>query len=141
MKKRVLSLLLVLIMVLGMFPMSAMAAETDTVYISASHDGVYLDGMAYAAVPLSALEEIDLTDWGLGEGAEDNGSYDLRYDADGDGTYEITALHLAIYAHKYICEQNNMDILEPSQTSGPNGIFFGEIFGLEGDGNLRYDFN
>ena len=141
MKKRVLSLLLVLIMVLGMFPMSAMAAETDTVYISASHDGVYLDGMAYAAVPLSALEEIDLTDWGLGEGAEDNGSYDLRYDADGDGTYEITALHLAIYAHKYICEQSNTNILEPSQTSGPNGIFFGEIFGLEGDGNLRYDFN
>ena len=141
MKKRILSLLLVLIMVLGMFPMSAMATETDTVYISASHDGVYLDGMAYTAVPLSALEEIDLTEWGLGEGAEDNGGYDFRYDADGDGTYEITALHLAIYAHKYICGQSNTDVLEPSQTSGPNGIFFGAIFGFEGDGNLRYDFN
>ena len=46
MKKRILSLLLALVMVLGMFPMSATAAEGSgegVVYLSVSFDGKYID--------------------------------------------------------------------------------------------------
>ena len=90
MKKRVLSLLLVLIMVLGMFPMSAMATETnDTVYISVSFDGQYVNDktgepMAYIPVSLSELQAIDLEEYCLTE-----------YDYNG----QLTALHLYIYTH------------------------------------------
>ena len=38
MKKRLLSMLLVLVMVLGMFPMSAMAVEEDTSWYSESEN-------------------------------------------------------------------------------------------------------
>ena len=51
------------------------------------YDGKYIndkDGgyIAYVGVPMEAVAAIDLNEYGLGE---------YLYDADGDGTYEITA--------------------------------------------------
>ena len=42
MKKRILSVLLVLVMVISMIPISTYAATDETVYISVSFDGNYL---------------------------------------------------------------------------------------------------
>ena len=89
MKKRILSLLLVALMMLGMFPMSAMATGSGvngTVYISISYDGQYVnaengDPVAYIPVSLSDLQAIALDDYGLSE-----------YNYNG----QITALHLYI---------------------------------------------
>ena len=133
MKKRLFTWFLTLVMVLGLLPTSIMAATKDTVYISASHDGEYLslsDGgyLAHVPVELDELEEIDLAEYGLS---------DFKYDADNDGTYEITVLHLMIYAHEYIY---GLDWKAGIVSGYPGGIFFqGGLFGL--DYNLNYYFN
>ena len=63
MKKRILSLLLAFVMVLGMFPVSAMATDVeprgeDVVYLSISFDGKYIDDktgdpVVYVPIPLA----------------------------------------------------------------------------------------
>lgn len=118
MKKRLLSLLLAIVMVLGMIPLNAMATEaSDVVYISVSYDGQFktdVDGqpLAHTAVPLSELEKIDLDRYGLS---------DYKYDADNDGSYEITALHLFIYVHETLCGESWDGI---TVSGGAGSIFF-----------------
>lgn len=138
MKKRILSLLLALVMVIGMVPFVAMAGgqETDlgTVYISVSDDAEFvtdLEGnpMGFVAVPLEELAEIDLADFYL---------EDYIYDADGDGMQEITALHLYIYVHELLLGH---DWSEVYVTGGPGSIYLADgLFGFS-DENLRYDLN
>lgn len=129
MKKRLLALLLVLVMVLGMFPVSAVASTptAGTVYISASKDGVYLDKMAYAAVSLSDLAKIKLSDYNLSEYA----------DQDKDGVEEITMLHLFIYAQEKIYGGSWKNVV----ISGAAGSMFvsNGLFGF--DQNLNYYHN
>lgn len=135
MKKRLLSLLLVIAMVLGMVPLNAMATEAkDAVYISVSYDGQFktdADGqpLAYTAVPLSELEQIDLDRYGLTE---------YQYDADNDGVYEITALHLFIYVHETLCGESWDSI---TVSGGAGSIFFeGGLFAFPSY-DLNYYYN
>ena len=126
MKKRVLSLLLAMMLVIGVLPLTTLAAETgDTVYISVSYDGQFKttsDGkaMAYIPVALADLAVIDLDAYGMG---------DYKYDADGDGNYEITALHLYIYAHEKLYGGKWSDVT----ASGSAGSIFFEngLFGFD----------
>lgn len=107
--------------------------ESGYVHLSVSHDGQFVNGknnspMAYIPVSFDLLETIDLEDYGLGE---------YLYDADGDGVFEITALHLVIYAHENIYGGSWNDV---TFTGGPGSSYFaGGIFGF--DENLRYDLN
>ena len=134
MKKRIATLLLALLLVIGLLPMAAFATEAnDVVYISVSYDGQFktaADGsnMAYVPVELEKLKEIDLDAYNMG---------DYKYDADSDGTYEITALHLYIYSHEKLYGGNWSDV----EVSGaPGSIFFGNgLFGM--DYNLNYYYN
>ena len=89
MKNKWISRLLVLVMVIGMIPFTAFAAEEETVYISVSLDGNYLTAgtgtnkgnpMAYLPVTLKVLKNsVKLANYGL-DG--------YSYDADGDGAEE-----------------------------------------------------
>ena len=134
MKKRIVTLLLTLVLVIGLLPLAAFATEAnDVVYISVSYDGQFMtapDGsnMAYVPVELEKLKEIDLDAYNMG---------DYKYDADSDGTYEITALHLYIYSHEKLYGGNWSDV----EVSGaPGSIFFGNgLFGM--DYNLNYYYN
>ena len=122
--KKILSMILALVLVLGLLPATAMAAGQDVVYLSISFDSNYIDDkngnpMAYVPVPMSAIEAIDLTEYGLD---------DMLFDADGDGEYETTALQLLIYAHEELYGGNwgdvNFDALPGSS------YFRGGIFGF-----------
>ena len=135
MKKRLLSLFLVIAMVLGMIPFGTMATGvSDVVYISVSYDGEFwtdAEGlpMAYTAVPLSALKTIDLDIYGLS---------DYKYDADNDGSYEITSLHLFIYVHEELCGEDWGSV---TVSGGAGSIFFeGALFAFP-DYNLNYYYN
>ncbi len=139
MKKRILSILLVLVMVIGMIPFTAFAAEEEMVYISVSLDGNYLTAgtgtnkgkpMAYLPVTLKVLKNsVKLANYGLG---------DYSYDADGDGAEDLTALHLLVYAHEKIYGtkwKNNVTV-----SGGPGGLFFQEgLFGFSA--NMIYYHN
>ena len=129
MTKKVLSLVLALVMVLGLFPaIGASAAEAqteeDVVYLSISFDSHYIndkngDPIAYIPVPLDAIAAIDLTEYGL---------ENMLYDADGDGEYETTALQLLIYAHE---ELYGGDWSEVTFDALPGSSYFrGGIFGF-----------
>ena len=134
MKKKFLSILLSLVMVLSMIPSVGFAVESENVYISVSYDGQFVadkngDAVAYMAVPLSALETIDLNKYGLDE---------YLYDEDGDGNYDITAVHLYIYTHETILGGDFSDV---NVTGSPGSIFFESgLFGFE-DCNLMYFYN
>ncbi len=133
MKRRILSMLLALALILCAIPMTVMADEPEYAYISISYDGQFLndkDGvpMAHFPVSLEDVASIDLTEYGLS---------DYLYDADGDGTYEITALQLIIYIHTV---RMGMDWNDVTFTGDPGGSYFaGGLFGF--DENLRYDLN
>lgn len=128
MKKRILSMLLALVMVISLIPVSTYAAAEETVYISVSLDGAYLTAgtgtykgkpMAYLPVTLKVLKNtVKLESFGLG-------SY--VYDADGDGTEDITALHLLIYAHEKLYGtkwKNNVTVSgDPGSLTIQNGLF------------------
>lgn len=124
-------MILTMAMVLNIMPISVTAQENDKVYISASFDGQYMTGVngepiAYVGVPMSSLAAIDLTQYGLS---------DFIYDGDGDGNYDITALHLYIYTHENIVGKS-WDTVNVS--GGPGSIFFeAGLFGIE-DCNLNY---
>ena len=122
--KKILSMILALILVLGLLPASTFAAggEKGVVYLSISFDSKYINGkngnpIAYVPVPMSKIEAIDLTGYGL-----DN----MLYDADGDGDYETTALQLLIYAHEELYGGDwgdvNFDAL-PGSSYFKGGIF------------------
>ena len=134
--KKILSMILVLVMVLGLLPATAFATEAeDVVYLSISFDAGYIDDkngnpITYVPVPMSEIEAIDLAEYGL-----DN----MLYDADGDGEYETTALQLLIYAHEELYGGEwgdvNFDAL-PGHSYFKGGIFgFTEnlVYFLNGD--------
>ena len=96
MRKRILNILLAMIMVFTMIPSVTKADESENVYISVSYDDKYKEDkngkpIAYVPVSFETIASIDLEEYGLS---------DYLYDEDGDGTYEITALQLIIYAHE-----------------------------------------
>ena len=128
--KKVLSMILALVLVLGLLPSTAFATGTGNVYISISDEGQFISStMAHKAVSLDALASVDLNEYGLG---------DYLYDANGDGTYEITALHLYIYTHETLLGH---DWSEVTVSGSPASIYFeGGLFGFE-DENLRYNYN
>ena len=123
--KKILSMILAFVLVLGLLPATAFATGTeDVVYLSISFDSGYIDDkngnpIAYVPIPMSEIEAIDLTEYGL-----DN----MLYDADGDGDYETTALQLLIYAHEELYGGDwgdvNFDALPGSS------YFRGGIFGF-----------
>ena len=126
MKKRVLSLLMAVAMLLSLLPAAAVAAEgeEDVVYLSVSFDSKYIDDtngdpVAYVPVPLDTIAAVDLAEYGL-----DN----MLFDADGDGSYETTALQLLIYAHE---ELYGGDWSEVNFSAVPGSSYFaGGIFGF-----------
>ncbi len=131
--KKVLSTVMAAAMTVNMLPMTAFADETECVYMSVSYDGKYINGangspMAYIPVSLDALEAVDLDELGLSE---------YKYDEDGDGSYETTALQLVIYAHEELYGGDWSDV---TFTGAPGSSYFqGGIFGF--DENLNYYLN
>ena len=123
-------MILAFVLVLGLLPAAAFAIDANNVYISISDEGQFISStMAHRAVSLDTLAAVDLNEYGLS---------DYLYDADGDGTYEITALHLYIYTHETIL---GLDWSEVTVTGSPASIYFaGGLFGFE-DENLRYNYN
>jgi len=134
MKKRIISILLVLAMLLCALPLSVSADEPEMVYITVSDDSAFVttvDGqpLAYWGVEISELTTIDLSEYSLDE---------YIYDADMDGTPEITALHLYIYIHEVVL---GLDWSDVTVTGSAGSIYFaGGLFGFS-DENLRYDLN
>ena len=123
--KKILSMILALVLVLGLLPATAFATgAADVVYLSISFDSNYIDDkngdpIAYVPVPMSAIEAIDLTEYGLDE---------MLFDADSDGEYETTALQLLIYAHE---ELYGGDWSEVTFDALPGSSYFrGGIFGF-----------
>ena len=131
--KKFLSIILAFVLVLGLLPSFAFAADTGSVYISVSYDGQYINdkngnALAYIPVSFDKLASIDLDEYGLS---------DYKYDEDGDGTYDITALHMVIYAHENLYGGDFSDV---EFTGGPGSSYFqGGIFGF--DENLNYFLN
>ena len=133
--KKILSMILAFVMVLGLLPATAFATGEDMVYISVSDDAQYIfdtagNTMAYQAVSLEDLASVDLNEYGLS---------DYLYDADGDGSYEITALHLYIYTHEVLLGGDwNNDV---TVTGGAGSAYMQNgLFGFS-DENLRYNYN
>ena len=139
-KKRIVSLLLSLMMVLTLLPSTMFVAgeqgeeNGEYVYISISYDGQFVDDqngtpVVYQAVAMESLEAIDLDTYGLS---------DYYYDGDGDGVYDITALHLYIYTHEVIM---GLDWLDVRASGDPGSIYFeAGLFGFS-DSNLNYYYN
>jgi len=133
MTKKLFSMILAFVMVLGLLPATAFATESPYVYISVSFDGQYIDDkngspMVYVPVSLDEVKSIDLNEYGLSE---------YLYDPDGDGAYETTALQLIIYAHENIYGGSWSDV---NFTGGAGSSYFqGGIFGF--DENLNYFLN
>ena len=131
--KKILSMILAFVLVLGLLPATAFATGADSVYISVSYDGQYINdknGNAIAYIPVSFenLASIDLDEYGLSE---------YKYDENGDGTYDITALHMVIYAHENLYGGKFSDV---TFTGAPGSSYFqGGIFGF--DENLNYFLN
>lgn len=135
--KKALVCIIALFTVLFTLPLLSLAdgaENTECVYISVSDDGQFIsdkngNAMAYTAIPLDVLSTIDLDARGLG---------DYKYDQDGDGKYEITALHLYIYVHEQFI---GLNFSEVTISGGAGSIYFvGGIFGFS-DENLRYNYN
>ena len=131
--RKVLSMILAFVLVLGLLPATVFATGSGSVYISVSYDGQYINdknGNAIAYIPVSFedLASIDLDEYGLS---------DYKYDENGDSTYDITALHLVIYAHENIYGGDFSDV---EFTGGPGSSYFqGGVFGF--DENLNYYLN
>ncbi len=131
--KKILSMLLAFVMVLGLLPATAFATGEDMVYISVSYDGQYINDknggyITYVAVPMADVAAVDLNEYGLA---------DYLYDEDGDGAYETTVLQMVIYAHEKIYGGSWGDV---TFTGAPGSSYFqGGIFGF--DENLNYYLN
>ena len=122
--RKAVSLVLAFVLLLGLLPATAFASENN-VYISISYDGQYINdkngnALAYVPVSFEKLKSIDLDEYGLSE---------YKYDEDGDGTCDITALHLVIYAHENLYGGSWDDV---TFTGGPGSSYFqGGIFGFD----------
>ena len=133
--KKILSMILAIVLVLGLLPATIFAAGADEgyVYLSISFDGEYIKDtnnryIAYMPVSLADIASVDLTEYGL-----DN----MLYDADEDGEYETTALQLLIYAHEELYGGDWSDV---NFDAIPGSSYFsGGIFGFTE--NLMYFHN
>ena len=141
--KKILSMILAVVLVLGLLPATVFATETGYVYMSVSYDGRYVNDtngtpIAFVPVPIEALAAIDLSNQtALNEQGEPASLAEYQYDEDGDGTYDITALHLIIYAHETFY---GGDFSEVTFTGDPGSSYFqGGVFGF--DENLNYYLN
>ena len=75
---------------------------------------------------LSDLAQIDLDSYGLTE---------YKYDEDGDGNYEITVLHLAIYVHENVYGGDFAS--DVTVSGGAASIYFEQgLFGYDANMNL-----
>lgn len=132
--RKALSMLLAVLLIVGVFPTVISANGADYVYISVSDDGVFTtdnngDALAYTKVSLDDIAAVDLDEYNLG---------DYKYDKDGDGNHEITALHLYIYVHEQLLCLSWDDV---NISGGAGSIYFsGGLFGFS-DENLRYNYN
>ena len=70
--KKFIGMILAMVMVLGLLPATTFAtgAQEDVVYLSISFDSNYINDkngnpIAYVPVPMSVIEAIDLTEYGL----------------------------------------------------------------------------
>ena len=107
--KRFLSLILAFVIVLGLMPATAFAADSGYVYMSVSYDGKYIDDntgkpIAFIPVPLDALAEIDLAEQtALNSQGEPTSLEEYQYDEDGDGKYDniITFYYTSDTVHAY----------------------------------------
>ena len=69
--KKIFSMILAIVMVLGLLPATAIATENDNyVYLSISFDGKYINDkngntIVYMPVSLDDIEAVDLTAYGL----------------------------------------------------------------------------
>ncbi len=132
--KKLCSVMLAVAMMVNLVQGTVRAQGSEQVYISISYDGQFAtdkNGMpiAYVGVPVTALESIDLNAYGLG---------DYLYDGDGDGNYDVTALHLYIYTQEELLG-DSWDNVRVS--GGAGSIFFEEgLFGFP-DCNLNYYLN
>jgi len=131
--KKLISILLTIVMVAGLLPASAFADGADQVYISVSYDGQYIDGadgspIVYVPVSYAEIAAVDLNEYDLSE---------YLYDENGDGTYEVTALQLVIYAHENLYGGDWSDVTFTG--SAGSSYFQGGIFGF--DENLNYYLN
>ena len=130
--RKAVSLILAFVLLLGLLPATVFASENN-IYISVSYDGKYINdkngnALAYVPVSFENLASIDLDEYGLSE---------YKYDEDGDGAYDITALHMVIYAHENLYGGKFSDV---EFTGGPGSSYFqGGIFGF--DENLNYFLN
>ena len=126
--KKILSMILAVVMVLGLLPSFAFAteAEEDVVYLSISFDSNYIDDkngnpIAYIPVPLETIAAIDLNEYGL-----DNMWFDGAQNP--DGSYKPTALQLLIYAHEELYGGDWSDV---NFSAVPGSSYFaGGIFGF-----------
>lgn len=111
---------------------------SGTAYLSVSRDGAAwtADGaqsgttLTRLPIDLGQVSKIDLADYGL-DGFD--------YDADGDGQYEVTLLHLLLYANQQYASAG-ADGIALSGSSTPGSMFFDNLFGF-GSGNLNYYLN
>jgi len=134
---KIVSIMLSIIMIAGILPLSVFATEpADTaeyVYISVSYDDKFKEDkngkpIAYVPISFEELATVDLDAYNLS---------DYWYDENGDGTYEITALQLIIYAHE---ELYGGDFNDVTFTGSPGSSYFaGGLFGQ--DENLNYYLN
>ena len=141
--KKILSMILAIVIVLGLLPANAFASGAGYVYMSVSYDGKYVNDnngnpIAFIPVPIDALEAIDLSkQTALNSQGEPASLAEYQYDEDGDGVYDITALHLIIYAHETFY---GGDFSQVTFTGAPGSSYFqGGIFGF--DENLNYYLN
>ncbi|MBR3867112.1 MAG: hypothetical protein IKM54_04895, partial [Butyricicoccus sp.] len=133
MKKRVLSLFLIVVMLFTMCPVTVSAAD-DVVYLSVSLDESYIEGsssqkIVQMPISLSDVAAVDLDKYKLGDYAKDEYGNDI--------STEPTLLKLFIYAHENIYNGSWNDVTVSGE---PLAIYFQEgLFGFSA--NVNYYVN
>ena len=103
---------------------------SGTAYVSVSKDGKFIasDGtiagtnMDYVEVNLAEVSKIDLDSYNLG---------DYKYDADGDGTYEVTELQLMLYVlDNYYSGKAADGFAVDAQWSSPGAMWITKFWGM-----------
>ncbi len=103
---------------------------SGTAYVSVSKDGKFIasDGtiagtnMDYVAVNLADVSKVDLDDYGMS---------DYKYDADDNGTYEVTALQLMLYVlDNYYSGKAADGFAVDSQWSSPGSMWITKFWDM-----------